>query len=100
MYDVPRDVIQQFRGLGAVRASIAVFDEGRGREYADSNLVYFWDAQGREVGYWNRPCRAVQLFAPNHRTWSPENLAIQVYQDIPPEIPSGSDRPEEAPAPV
>ena len=91
MFNVPADVIERFRALGAVRASVSHFpdDRERGhRECLDKNLIYFWDAQGREIGYWNRVMEVDQVFAPNHRDWGDEFLAIQRYESLP-AVPKG-----------
>lgn len=90
-FNVPEAVVTRFRDMGAVRCSVYSLSYARTWVTPVTNcymaLVYFWDAQGREIGYFNRPCGACEVFAPNHRAWSQENLRQQEYADLVPVLP-------------
>ena len=88
IFNIPQHVVDRFKELGAVRYSHSLYwgHDGFGRRcqkpYTD--LIYFWDEHGREVGYWssinpNRPT----IFAPNYRQWGEDAIDAQVFHDIP-----------------
>jgi hypothetical protein len=58
-FDVPRNTLITFLNLGAVRQSVAVYQKrdhnGIDRPDPFLGLVYFWDADGHELGYFDRP---------------------------------------------
>jgi hypothetical protein len=84
---VPQEVRERFRQLGAVRYSCSSHIErdywtGLPKVVEHDSIVHFWDAQGREIGFWNDVCKVVQVFAPNYREWSQGNLSVQLYFEM------------------
>lgn len=81
-FDVPRNTLITFLNLGAVRQSAAYHQERDDNGNTVSKpylyLVYFWDADGQEVGYWNRPCNAGTTNTAG-REWHPDTLATHQF---------------------
>lgn len=91
---VPHSQIELFKGLGAVKAGLSTipqYDRAcdtwnlRPRTPV-SCLVYFFDAKGREIGYWSDIQRyfgnTPTIFAPNYRHWAKEFLDNLVWAKL------------------
>lgn len=83
-------VIARFASLGATRAAcfeLPVRRYGILRYEPFTDLIYFFDAQNREIGYWsvltpfnyNEP----HVFAPNYRNWDASFLEKLVTRSLP-----------------
>lgn len=86
---ISSEILEQFRDLGAVRAGCMLvqrphWSTGTFVDEPDSNLVYFFDAREREIGYWTciSPWCGPVILAPNYRVWSPAFLARMVYEPL------------------
>jgi len=98
---VPFAVRKQLVELGAVTARMSVIRQSyQAGTSPFTDLVYFFDAQGNEVGYWsilNDVCGTPPtVFKPNYRVWDPDLLSrmtschIGVYPE-PTEEPRGQE---------
>lgn len=94
-WHVPRSVRAHFYALGAVKVGCpmaTVRRHSRGGYTADpvTEIVYFFDAAGHEIGYWTSLDRffgeTPVVFAPNYREWHPSFLAQLVWCDLPPTL--------------
>lgn len=81
---VSRQVVDRFIGLGAVEAACML--QSRYHYYSGytsyepfTDIVYFFDDQRREIGYWSvlTPFNddEPQIFAPHYRVWHESFLA-------------------------
>lgn len=84
-FDVPRNTLITFLNLGAVRQSVAIHQKrdhnGIERPEPFLALVYFWDAEGQELGYFHRPAN-VGTTDTAGREWAPDFLATQQFQPV------------------
>ena len=75
-FDVPRNTLITFFNLGAVRQSVTEYDEG-----PYTAVVYFWDADGHELGYFDRP-GGVGTTSTKGRMWEESFIDRQQFHPV------------------
>jgi hypothetical protein len=85
---VDHDSMKKFLDLGAVKAGCTLFTRrdwlrGYDVEEPDTSIIYFFDKEGREIGYWTMvsPIFTV-ILAPNYREWSDEFLSKMQWESL------------------
>ena len=87
---VDPDTLKRFVGLGAVKVACALMGHrnwvtGVTDYRPNTDIVYFFDDEGREIGYTLPRLGSRMIFAPNYRTWHPDILAQHQFEAIPTE---------------
>lgn len=77
---IPLEVIETFKSLGAVKTSVMFwYDKNRQIKFGD--IVYFWNKDDVELGYWTVISDKPMIFH-KPRIWGEVALSSQIYEDL------------------